>query len=67
MTTPGFPFLGVKEGFPGSNMLQSSVKTAYNNDNRATGKINKAHDSPDIYIYNRPISAINAIWTQPAA
>jgi hypothetical protein len=34
MTTLGFPFLDAKEGFPGSNMLQSSVKTAYNN-NRA--------------------------------
>lgn len=34
MTTLGLPFLGVKEGFPGSNMLQSSVKTAYSSSNR---------------------------------
>ena len=27
MTTLGLPFLGVKAGFPGSSMLQSSVKT----------------------------------------
>ena len=30
ITTLGFAFFGVKEGFPGSSILQSSLNIAYN-------------------------------------